>query len=239
MASTLVMASNLKIRFGRAITLLIACFCAACLTFSDVNAQGSSAFRKGSAATDRLLLAVGRVINENELNSRATDPVLAQIQAEVEILDQSLRRRTSQVPLEFETTISDSVTAIEAAASERDVEEKTKIYNIVLLDIRLKNSYLAAGLGAFPFQKDLLINVAVSTFRGGSPDPGYRVGLNPLRDRNSRDFRFPFSSSTNNAQRKLPPGLYVMTLSRGEEVISQTIEIGEDGTRDQSVRIEL
>lgn len=154
-------------------------------------------------------------------------------------LEKRLNDSVIALPLEYSISIKaleeevPEISAIGEKSNPRIIEKLSYINK----DLQRKNKYLAGGLGGMPFFKSLMVRVRVMTFKkNGSPVNGYTVWVNPVRDSADGKHRFSFSSTTNASQRLLPPGIYVLTLSRGSTIIlRKEVDVGEGGKEEQII----
>ncbi|API51572.1 hypothetical protein BMW22_08020 [Rhizobium leguminosarum] len=159
---------------------------------------------------------------------------LVAVRDQLNKLEGHLNKATEKLPDEYKDVFS----GYDETLAKTDVS-LDELENL-LKDISAKNQFFERTAGFWPFDKGLLVVVKVSTYRADKLEPGYSVAFTPQVDADRPDARFPFSSDTNNASRRLPPGNYVMFLSRkGDRVLSRSLAVGADGTAEEDIRIVL
>lgn len=171
---------------------------------------------------------IARATNAGDLKT------LTAVRDQLTKLEDHLNKAKVGLPDEYKDVISGYSEVLgQKGASKEDLEN-------LLADISAKNQYFERTAGFWPFDKSLLVVVKVSTFRSDKPEPGYTVAFTPRVDAQRPMARFPFSSDTNSASRRLPPGNYMMFLSRqGNRVLSKDISVGSSGTDEEEVRVTL
>lgn len=181
------------------------------------------AFQKVAQSID-----VARATRSSDLKT------LMSVRDQLNKLEVHLNKATEDLPDEYKDVFS----GYNETLTKKDVSAD-QLENL-LEDISAKNQFFERTAGFWPFNKGLLVVVKVSTFRADKPEPGYSVAFTPLVDADRPDARFPFSSDTNNASRRLPPGNYVMFLSRqGNRVLSRPLAVGADGTAEEDIKVAL
>jgi hypothetical protein len=191
-------------------------------------------------ALDTFLAATASALERARFLERAEQAQLGQVLSQGVELQRLLTDRAQPAPPDFQHSISDLTELVRkvdssVAGSESNLQDLA----LVLRDLQIKRDHLLHSFGGFAFKKSLKVLVSITTYRDGQLVDGYEVAFNPLRLALDRQPRFPVSSTTNNARRQLPPGLYVMTLKRLAVVISRPVEVGEDGSEEQLIRVDL
>lgn len=211
-----------------------------CVATAWTAASAVHAAPTAEPALSTFLAATASALERARFLERPEQFQLGQVLSQGVELQRLLTDRAQPAPPEFQHSIADLTDVVQKVdSSVAGSESNSQDLELVLRDLQIKRDHLLRSFGGFPFKKSLKVLVKITTYKDGQLVDGYEVAFNPLRLALDRQPRFPVSSTTNNARRELPPGLYVMTLKRLAVEISRTVEIGEDGSDEQPIRVDL
>jgi len=223
----------------RRLVVLTGPMVAASVILSPLSALSAEANVVDLAAGD-LVAATATALERAQFLERPEKDVLEKLLSESVGLQKLLSARASATSEEFAVSLADLTVVVQAVEFEKgSTEGNFQNLALVLRDVQIKRDHLQHAQGGFAFKKRLKVLVLVTTYKEGQPFAGYEVSFNPLRLADTQQARYPVSSTTNDARRDLPPGLYVMSLRRGSVAINKTVEVGEDGADEQTIRIDL
>lgn len=203
--------------------------------------QASYAGDQGTKVFSNLFPLLAQISDQNHPVNQPLEHEVNRLAASFSAIAREIDGMKKPVPGLFMSAVDAYRDQLLRALNAASAEETTALLKDVSEDAEIKRHYLVATSGFSGFDRPMLVDVSVLTFRGDKSEPGYTVTCNSFRDVvNKGDARFPFSSDTNNASLPLPPGRYRLQIYKGQTLVhSRDIRVGLSSKASEEVKIDV
>lgn len=203
--------------------------------------QASYAGDQGTKAFSSLFPLLAQISDQNHPVNQPLEHEVNKLANGFSAIAREMDGMNKPVPGIFMSAIDAYREQLLRALNVGSAQETTALLKEVSEDTEIKRHYLVATSGFSGFDRPMLVEVSVMTFRGDKSEPGYTVTCNSFRDVvNKGDARFPFASDTNNASLPLPPGRYRLQIYKGQTLVhSRDIRVGLSSKTSEEVKIDV
>lgn len=211
--------------------LFISLLCVATVSVAAVESQPD----EPSAGFRKLQTCVSKANKKFGDDKSETGKLADEIKKDANILISKWMNASNQmVPDDYLRTLSVNCELLEKATAESDTDQAKLLLQDVADDLEVKATQARNQVGASE-ALGASIKVIVKTRRNGREVDGYLVLCNPKRYERLSPALFPFNNPTNQAERILPPGNYIVWLETPDHqfVASRPITVGGSGASSQ------
>lgn len=200
------------------------------------SSQPATAAPKSAVEGTRLLgsalASLVRSIDLAEQKEPDIAEILRELQRELEALEVRLNAGHIEVDADLTRICSQYAGVIQSFTSRIGSGNTIQQVKALTRDVALKNEFASSKSGLLGQPMNLQVEVRIETLVQDSKTqvPGYQIVASPWAFAQNGIWLFNFSSPTNDAVRRLTPGLYQFQASRaGRKPETQAYEVGARG----------